>query len=57
MATPLKVLVALDDSENATRAVEYISKNFSPSASISILRPNSIRSHLVWKSTFGRLPG
>ena len=29
MASPSKVLVALDDSENAARAVEYVSKNFS----------------------------
>jgi len=36
MATPLKVLVALDDSENATRAVEYISKNFSPDHEVTL---------------------
>ena len=36
MATLLKVLVALDDSENATRAVEYISKNFSPDHEVTL---------------------
>jgi nucleotide-binding universal stress UspA family protein len=36
MATLLKVLVALDDSENATRAVEYVSKNFSPDHEVTL---------------------
>jgi nucleotide-binding universal stress UspA family protein len=31
-----KVLVALDDSENAARAVEYVSKNFSPDHEVTL---------------------
>jgi nucleotide-binding universal stress UspA family protein len=31
-----KVLVALDDSENAMRAVEYVSKNFSPDHEVTL---------------------
>lgn len=36
MAPPLKVLVALDDSENATRAVAYLSENFSPEHEVTL---------------------
>jgi len=37
MASLPKVLVALDDSENAARAVEYVSKNFSPDHEVTLL--------------------
>jgi len=36
MASLPKVLVALDDSDNATRAVEYVSKNFSPDHEVTL---------------------
>jgi len=36
MASLPKVLVALDDSENAARAVEYVSKNFSPDHEVTL---------------------
>jgi nucleotide-binding universal stress UspA family protein len=36
MASPPKVLVALDDSDNAARAVEYVSKNFSPDHEVTL---------------------
>jgi nucleotide-binding universal stress UspA family protein len=36
MAPLLKVLVALDDSDNAARAVEYLSKNFSPEHAVTL---------------------
>jgi nucleotide-binding universal stress UspA family protein len=32
-----KVLVAFDDSDNAARAVEYVSKNFSPDHEVTLL--------------------
>jgi nucleotide-binding universal stress UspA family protein len=37
MASLPKVLVALDDSENAARAVEYVSKNFNPDHEVTLL--------------------
>lgn len=37
MASLPKVLVALDDSENAARAVDYVSKNFSPDHEVTLL--------------------
>lgn len=36
MAPLFKVLVALDDSDNAARAVEYLSKNFSPDHEVTL---------------------
>ena len=36
MASLGKVLVALDDSDNAARAVEYVSKNFSPDHEVTL---------------------
>lgn len=36
MASPPKVLVALDDSENAARAVEYVSRIFSPDHEVTL---------------------
>jgi nucleotide-binding universal stress UspA family protein len=36
MVLPRKVLVALDDSDNAARAVEYVSKNFSPDHEVTL---------------------
>ena len=36
MAPLPKVLVAFDDSENAMRAVEYVSKNFSPDHEVAL---------------------
>jgi nucleotide-binding universal stress UspA family protein len=36
MASPPKVLVALDDSDNAARAVEYVSKNFSSDHEVTL---------------------
>ena len=36
MASLPKVLVALDDSENAARAVEYVAKNFSPDHEVTL---------------------
>jgi nucleotide-binding universal stress UspA family protein len=36
MASPRKVLIALDDSDNAARAVEYVSKNFSPDHEVTL---------------------
>jgi hypothetical protein len=36
MAPLPKVLVALDDSENAARAVEYVSKNFSADHEVTL---------------------
>jgi len=36
MASLPKVLVALDDSDNAARAVEYVSKNFSPDHEVTL---------------------
>ena len=36
MASLPKVLVALDDSENAARAVEYVSNNFSPDHEVTL---------------------
>jgi nucleotide-binding universal stress UspA family protein len=36
MASLPKVLLALDDSENAARAAEYLSKNFSPEHEVTV---------------------
>jgi nucleotide-binding universal stress UspA family protein len=36
MVLPRKLLVALDDSDNAARAVEYVSKNFSPDHEVTL---------------------
>lgn len=36
MASQPKVLVALDDSENAARAVEYVSKNFTTDHEVTL---------------------
>ena len=36
MASLPKVLVTLDDSDNAARAVEYVSKNFSPDHEVTL---------------------
>jgi nucleotide-binding universal stress UspA family protein len=36
MASLCKVLVALDDSDNAVRAVEYVSKNFTPDHDVTL---------------------
>jgi nucleotide-binding universal stress UspA family protein len=36
MASLPKVLIALDDSDNAARAVEYVSKNFSPDHEVTL---------------------
>ena len=36
MASPSKVLIALDDSENAARAVGYVSRNFSTDHEVTL---------------------